>query len=61
MADIVNLKDHRKRRARAQKEADAAARRLLFGRTRSEKTRDEMEKASNIRKLDGARRDRKDD
>jgi len=61
MADIVNLKDHRKRKAREQKEADAAARRILFGRTKTEKKRDEMEKASNIRRLDGAKRDRKDD
>lgn len=61
MADIVNLKDHRKRKAREQKEADAAAKRILFGRTKTEKKRDENEKTSNIRKLDGAKREKKDD
>ena len=58
MADIINLKDRRKRKARAQKETDSAAQRLLFGRTKGEKQRTEIEKSSNIRKLDGAKRDK---
>ncbi len=61
MADIVNLKDHRKRKAREQKETDAAAQRLLFGRTKGEKKRDDIEKTTNIRKLDGAKRERDED
>ncbi len=61
MADIVNLNDRRKRKAREQKEKDAAARRLLFGRTNGEKQRDAKEKDAEIRKLDGARRERDDD
>lgn len=61
MADIVNLNDRRKRKAREQKEADAAARRLMFGRTKGEKQRDAKEKDANVRKLDGARRERDDD
>lgn len=61
MADIINLKDLRKRKAREQKEVDAAAQRLMFGRTKGEKQRDEIEKSSNIRKLDGARRERTED
>lgn len=61
MADIINLKDRRKRKAREQKEADAAAKRLMFGRTRGEKQRDEIEKSTNIRRLDGARRERGED
>ena len=61
MADIINLKDLRKRKAREQKEADAAAQRLLFGRTKGEKQRDQIEKTAVIRKLDGAKRDRNDD
>jgi len=58
MGDIVNLKDHRKRKAREQKQADADAKRMLFGRTKGEKQRDEIEKETNIRKLDGAKRER---
>ncbi len=61
MADIINLRDQRKRKAREQKEADAAAQRLLFGRTKGEKQRTEIEKSSNIRKLDGAKRERTKD
>lgn len=61
MADIVNLNDRRKRKAREQKEADAAAKRLMFGRTKGEKQRDAKEKETNVRKLDGARRERDDD
>jgi hypothetical protein len=61
MADIINLKDLRKRKARAQKEADAAGQRLLFGRTKGEKQRDQIEKTAVIRKLDGAKRDRSKD
>ena len=61
MADIINLKDLRKRKAREQKEADAAAQRLLFGRTKGEKQRSEIEKAATVRKLDGAKRDRNED
>lgn len=61
MADIVNLNDRRKRKAREQKEVDAAAKRLMFGRTKGEKQRDATEKDTNVRKLDGARRERDDD
>lgn len=60
MADIVNLNDRRKRKAREQKETDAAAKRLLFGRTKGEKQRDAREKDTNIRKLDAAKRERDD-
>lgn len=61
MADIINLKDRRKRKAREQKETDAAAQRMLFGRTKSEKQRTEIESTANIRKLDGAKRERPED
>jgi hypothetical protein len=61
MGDIVNLNDRRKRKARAEKEADAAAKRLMFGRTKGEKQRDTKEMDANVRKLDGARRDRDED
>lgn len=61
MADIVNLNDRRKRKAREQREAESSAKRVLFGRTKGEKQRDELQKSADIRKLDGARRDRDED
>lgn len=60
MGDIVNLRDHRKRKDRERKQADADAKRILFGRTKGEKKRDELEKASTLRKVDGAKRERDD-
>lgn len=61
MADIVNLNDRRKRRAREERETEAAAKRMMFGRTKGEKQRDEIKKSADIRKLDGAKRDKDDD
>ena len=61
MAYIVNLNDRRKRKAREQKVTDAAAKRLMFGRTTGEKQRDTKQKDAEICKLDGAKRDRDDD
>lgn len=61
MADIVNLNDRRKRKAREQREAEAAAKRLLFGRTKGEKQREEQQKSADLRKLDGAKRDKDDE
>lgn len=61
MADIVNLNDRRKRKAREERETEAAAKRLMFGRTKGEKKRDDITKSADIRKLDGARRDKDDD
>lgn len=57
MADIVNLNDRRKRKAREEREAEAAAKRMMFGRTKGEKKRDDLQKSAEIRKLDGAKRD----
>jgi hypothetical protein len=61
MADIVNLNDRRKRKAREEREQEAAAKRILFGRTKSEKRRDDLRKSADVRKLDGARRERNDE
>ena len=61
MADIVNLKDHRKRKAREAKQVEADAKRMMFGRTKGEKQREQVEKSATIRKLDGARREKKED
>lgn len=61
MADIVNLKEARKRKAREERQRDAAAQRVLFGRTKVEKARDAANKSAEIRKLDGLRRERDTD
>jgi hypothetical protein len=61
MADIVNLNDRRKRRDREQRKAEADAKRILFGRTKAEKQNQEKERSTNVRKLDGAKRERDKD
>ena len=60
MADIVNLNDRRKRKAREEREAEAAAKRMMFGRTKGEQKRDETRKYADIRTLDGAQRAKND-
>jgi len=60
MADIVNLKQFRKRRERAARDEEAAAKRILFGRTKGEKQGQEKQKSAEVKKLDGAKRDRND-
>lgn len=58
MGDIVNLKQFRKRRERDEREQEAGAKRILFGRTKGEKTREEKLKSAEVKKLDGAKRER---
>lgn len=58
MADIVNLSDRRKRRDREQRKTEADAKRILFGRTKGEKQKQDKERSADIRKLDGAKRDK---
>lgn len=57
MAEIVNLRLARKARARATKEADAAANRAAFGRSKAEKSVAKIDAARAARLLDGAKRD----
>ncbi len=57
MADIVNLRQFRKNKARSEKESQADQNRLTFGRTKSEKTltkalNEKAERALDQRKLD---------
>jgi hypothetical protein len=61
MADIINLNQRRKRKDREAREKEAAAKRVLFGRTKGEKQRDDLEKSATIRKLDGAKRENDED
>ncbi len=57
MVEIVNLRQARKLRARAEKEKVAEANRLAFGRTRAEKQGTKLEKTRADRALDAHRRD----
>ena len=57
MAEIVNLRVARKRKAREDGERTAEANRSLFGRSKSEKQRERMEKDKARAFVDGHRRD----
>ncbi len=55
-ADIVNLRRFRKAKARAEKDATAAANRVRFGRSKAERLEQDAERGLADRRLDGARR-----
>ena len=57
MGDIVNLRQARKRAARKDREAEAAANRAKFGRTKAERTVQDREAQILKKTLDGAKRD----
>ncbi|KAA2238165.1 DUF4169 family protein [Salinarimonas soli] len=58
MGEIINLRQARKARMKAEKEAKAAANRTAFGRTKAERQKaDELEKLSE-RRHEGHRLDR---
>ena len=57
MADIVNLKLHRKRKARAAKDEQAAENRAVFGRSKPEKTLTEAERLKAEKDLEGHKRE----
>ncbi|UJQ94979.1 DUF4169 family protein [Mariluticola halotolerans] len=56
MAEIVNLRTVRKRKARAAEEDKAAENRVRFGKTKAERQKDEAGKALDARRLDGHKR-----
>ena len=58
MAEIVNLRRARKGKARQEKEAQAEANRLRFGRTKAEKTADKDAGERARRDIDGKKIDR---
>ena len=60
MGDLINLKQFKKRAARAQSEQQAAANRARFGRTRSERARDESRASRADKHLDQHRIDIED-
>ncbi len=57
MSEIVNLRQAKKRRARAEKEAKAAANRTQFGRSKAERKKTATERARDKRDLDGKKLD----
>ena len=57
MGEIVSLKLHRKRRARAEKEETAAENRVQFGRSKAEKELTEARNAKAEKDLDQLKRD----
>lgn len=57
MSEIVNLKRHRKRLARAEEEQMAAENRRRFGRTKAEREREEAEDDRAQRHIDGHKRE----
>lgn len=57
MAEIVNLRQVRKAKARAGKEAEAATNRAKFGRTKAEKQVEAAKKSIEDKRLDGHKRD----
>jgi hypothetical protein len=59
MAEIINLRQARKRKARADKDAKAAENRIAFGRTKVERRSSEAERTLAERRLEGHKRDEK--
>ncbi len=57
MAEIINLRQARKNKARADKEARADQNRITFGRTKAEKDLTKAERVLAQRRLDSHKRD----
>jgi len=55
MAEIINLRRARKRRAREEAGAEAEAARVIHGRTKAERLAQEQARAMRERQLDNAR------
>lgn len=56
-AEIVNLRQARKRKSRSDKEKAAEANRIAFGRTKAERQLSEKTKALETSRIDGHRRE----
>lgn len=57
MADLINLRQARKHKKRAEKQAEAAENRRKFGRTKERQVQDRAARAKSTRHLDGHRKD----
>lgn len=55
--DIINLRTARKRKARAEREAEAAQNRVVFGQTKAEKQARQASKDLDQRRLDQSKRE----
>lgn len=58
MAEIINLRNVRKQKARVDKDSQAAQNRVLFGRTKAEKLKQAAEKAQADKHIDGHKKDK---
>lgn len=61
MGDLINLRQARKAKKRVEGESQAAANRLLHGRTNAEKRLADMAKQKHDAIIEGARRERTED
>jgi hypothetical protein len=57
MAEIVNLRQARKQKARAEKDAKAAENRVAFSRTKAERKATDASERLSLKRLDGHKRD----
>jgi hypothetical protein len=57
VTEVISLSRVRKARARAEKDATAAANRVKFGRTKAEKAADEKRKDLAAKQIDGHKRE----
>ena len=57
MADVVNLRQFRKQKARSDREAQAEQNRALHGRTKAEKQQSDQDEARRTRALDQSKLD----
>jgi hypothetical protein len=57
MAEIVNLRQARKQKARAEKDTKAAENRAAFGRPKDERRLTDASEQLNLKRLDGHKRD----
>ena len=56
-AEIINLKDFRKRQAKLEKQRQAEENRVRFGRSKAEKLKESADKKRQDADLDGKKRD----
>ena len=61
MTNIINLRQARKRKARADKAHEAAENRARFGRAKAERAADAAEETKRAALLEGAKRDEKEE
>lgn len=58
MAEVINLKQQRKAKARTEKEKKASENRVKFGQTKAEKNKKKIESKRDEKLLEGHKRDK---